>query len=229
VATFALIHGSWHGGWCWEAVASRLHAAGHRAVAPDLPCDVVAAGAADYSTVVVDAIGGEKDVVVVAHSSGGLIAPIVAGRAGARSIVLVAALLPDPGRTFVEQNRQEHILLAGYQPGVEADEQGRRTWRDPAIARSEMYNGCDAQSAAWAYERLRPQAPTLYAEVTPLDTWPDIAVVDVRGGEDRIVSPDWARRAVPDRLGIASVVLDGVGHSVMLSHPDRLTEILAAA
>jgi pimeloyl-ACP methyl ester carboxylesterase len=190
---------------------------------------VVGAGAADYATVVQRAIADDPDVVVVAHSAGGLTAPLVAERTGARAIVLVAALLPDPGRRFADQNAETEILLAGYQPGVARDEQGRRHWVDEALAREHLYNGCRDTDAARAYARLRPQAATIFSEVTPLTAWPPIEVVDVRATEDRIVSPSWARRAVPERLGIESVVLDGIGHSPLISHPDRLTEIVLVA
>src|SRR6476661_7998530 len=37
MAGFVLIHGSWHGGWCFDLVAEKLRAAGHKVVAPDLP------------------------------------------------------------------------------------------------------------------------------------------------------------------------------------------------
>src|SRR4051812_38188961 len=37
MATFILVHGAWHGGWCWERLAPLLTAAGHRVLAPDLP------------------------------------------------------------------------------------------------------------------------------------------------------------------------------------------------
>ena len=37
MATFVLVHGAWHGGWCWEDVAPRLAADGHAVFAPDLP------------------------------------------------------------------------------------------------------------------------------------------------------------------------------------------------
>ena len=37
MSTFVLIHGAWHGGWCWEKVKPLLTAQGHQVVAPDLP------------------------------------------------------------------------------------------------------------------------------------------------------------------------------------------------
>ena len=36
-ATVVLVHGAWHGGWCWERIVDRLSAGGVRAVAVDLP------------------------------------------------------------------------------------------------------------------------------------------------------------------------------------------------
>ena len=43
MTTFALVHGAWHGAWCWEPVMAELERRGHRAVAVDLPCDDPAA------------------------------------------------------------------------------------------------------------------------------------------------------------------------------------------
>ena len=44
MATFGLVHGSWHGAWCWERLVPELEARGHRAVAVDLPAEDPAAG-----------------------------------------------------------------------------------------------------------------------------------------------------------------------------------------
>jgi len=37
MSTYLLIHGAWHGGWCWRKVVPLLEAKGHRVLAPDLP------------------------------------------------------------------------------------------------------------------------------------------------------------------------------------------------
>jgi pimeloyl-ACP methyl ester carboxylesterase len=37
MSTFVLVHGAWHGAWCWYKVVPRLRQAGHEVIAPDLP------------------------------------------------------------------------------------------------------------------------------------------------------------------------------------------------
>lgn len=229
MTTFALVHGAWHGGWCWDRVAPELVAAGHRVVAVDLPCDDVRAGCAEYAEVVLGALDGAgDDVVLVAHSAGGLTIPLVAAARPVRRLVFVSALLPLPGRRFADQSADEHVLQDGYDAGIERDELGRRRWFDAELAARWMYNGCSADDAAWAFARLRPQASTMYTEPSALRAWPTVPAIDVRGSEDRIVSPAWAAEAVPARLGVDSVVIAGAGHSSMVSHPHQLAEIVLA-
>lgn len=56
MTTFALVHGAWHRGACWDPTATLLRDAGHDVVAPDLPCDDPAAGLAAGTATVVDAL-----------------------------------------------------------------------------------------------------------------------------------------------------------------------------
>ena len=70
-------------------------------VAPDLPIDE-APTLADHAQVVIDAAGDADEVVVVAHSLGGLVGPIVAEGLEADLLVLLAAMVPRPGETCLE-------------------------------------------------------------------------------------------------------------------------------
>ena len=54
-----------------------LEARGHRVVAPDLPCEDVDAGIAEYAGVVIEALDGSDDAIVVGHSLGGMTIPLV--------------------------------------------------------------------------------------------------------------------------------------------------------
>jgi len=78
--TFALVHGAWHGAWAWDALIPELEARGHRVVAPDLPCEDVDAGTAEYAGVVIEALDGSDDAIVVGHSLGGMTIPLVPAR-----------------------------------------------------------------------------------------------------------------------------------------------------
>ena len=60
---FVLLHGAWHGGWCFERVSEELAARGHDVFAPDLPCDRVGVTVQEY----VDEVGPQPDAVVVGH------------------------------------------------------------------------------------------------------------------------------------------------------------------
>ena len=230
MATYALVPGAWHGAWCWGRLAPLLTDAGHRVVAIDLPCEDSSLGCAAYRDIALEAIGDVgDDLVVVGHSAGGLTAPLVAAARAVRRLVFVSALLPLPGQPFTEQNEAEGILEDEYQAGVESNENGNRRWFDLDLCARTMYWGCSPEDVAWAFGRLRAQSSTMYTEASPLEEWPDVPTTDIRGDEDRLVSPAWAARAVPERLGAASAVIRGAGHSPMLSHPRALAALLLAA
>lgn len=67
-------------------------------MAPDLPCDDDSAGLSEYADTVVKAIGDRTDLVVVGQSFGGFMAPLVCDRVAAELLVLVAGMIPSPGR-----------------------------------------------------------------------------------------------------------------------------------
>ncbi len=74
MASFSLVHGAWHGGWCWDPVRAELEARGHGVHTPDLPCEDSAAGVTEYAAAVPAAD------VVVGHSLGGFTIPLVQAR-----------------------------------------------------------------------------------------------------------------------------------------------------
>jgi len=92
MATFVLIPGAGSDSWYWHLVVPELEAAGHEVLAVDLPCDDDTAGLTEYTDVVVGAIGDRQDVVLVAQSLGGFVAPLVCEQVPVRIMVLVAAM-----------------------------------------------------------------------------------------------------------------------------------------
>src|SRR4051812_8172811 len=97
MANYVLLHGAGSDSWYWHLVAPELEALGHGVVAPDLPSGDDSAGLAEYTDVVVSAIGDRTDLVLVAQSMGGFTAPLVCERVPVSLMILVAAMVPLPG------------------------------------------------------------------------------------------------------------------------------------
>ena len=215
--TFGLVHGGAHGAWCWDRVIAGLEAEGHRAVAPELPCEDEAAGTAEYADVVADALADrDEPVVLVGHSLGGLTVPLVAERRPVRRMVFVAGFLPVPGKSFRDQQAGEPDMNFPYQGGR-------------AGLRERFYHACAPEDADLAMARLRRQALKPYTETTPLRAWPDVPSTYVLCTEDRACNPEWSRRAIPERIGVTPLELAGSDHSPFLGRPAELTRLLLEA
>jgi pimeloyl-ACP methyl ester carboxylesterase len=228
VTTFGLVHGAWHGAWCWERLVPELERLGHRAVAADLPCDDPAATFSTYADVAVQGLAGEgDDVVVVGHSLGGFTIPLVAARMPVRGLVHLCALIAAPARSFVDQiGAEPEMFVRGYERGLAPpDDQRRREWNDYAVARATLFPDCAEADARAAFERLRPQSTAPYGEPCPLGALPGVPTAYVLCAGDRIVNPDWSRRAARERLGVEPVELPG-DHSPFLSRPAELAALL---
>ena len=101
MATFVLIHGGGGTASGWDLVADELAECGHDTVAMDLPCDEPSAGWSEYTDAVVDAMRGRDECVVVSHSAGGFVAPLVCDRVPSELMAFVAGMVPAPGETFM--------------------------------------------------------------------------------------------------------------------------------
>ncbi|MFA9271545.1 MAG: alpha/beta fold hydrolase [Baekduiaceae bacterium] len=224
MTTFALIHGAFHGGWCWESVIPGLERAGHRAVAPDLPIEDPGAGALAYARIVADAIGDAEDVVVVGHSLGGLVVPVVAALRPVRRMVFVAGLVPRPGTAFVDEMAAHgDALQGGGHPAQDA-----RSVSPPRpfdVARERYYHDVPVDVARRAWARQRPQAQTPMAEACPLDAWPDVPSSSVVMTDDHAVSVTYSRHVAAEVLRTDPIELPG-SHSPFLSRPAALAEAL---
>jgi pimeloyl-ACP methyl ester carboxylesterase len=229
MTTFALVHGAWHGGWCWERLIPELEHHGHAAIAIDLPCEEPAAGCRAYSDVVLARTAGAgDDLVLVGHSLGGLTIPLVADRRPLRKLVFLCALIAVPGLSLVDQLEAEPgIFRPEFGTGIARDELGRSYWEDEDEAIDALYADCPRQLAAWAAARLRPQGRGASTEPCPLAQWPVVDSVSLYGREDAAIDPSWSREAARARLGSDAVELPG-GHSPFLSRPAELAEALAS-
>jgi hypothetical protein len=228
VITFGLVHGAWHGAWCWDLVAAELRERGYDAVAVDLPCEDPDAGAEAYARVVLDTLADAEDVVLVGHSLGGLTIPVVAQERRVRAMVYVAALLPAVGSSFDDGHPAEpDRLMPGLSAGQIRYGDGSSAWQ-PQAAIALMYPDAPPELAEWAAPRLRRQYWRISREVTPLRSWPAVPSTVIACGADAVVNPDWVRRSARVRFGVEAVVLPG-DHSPFLARPVELVDLLVAA
>jgi pimeloyl-ACP methyl ester carboxylesterase len=228
LSTFCLVHGAWHGAWCWERLVPELEAAGHRVVCVDLPCEDTSVDFSGYADVVVAALADvDDDVILVGHSLGGLTVPLVAAKRPVAHLVFLCALLPAPGKAFRAQFETEpDILTPAIRAGVRRDaESGLSWWDDEQAATAVLYQRCSREDAQAAFARLRRQATTPHAEPCPLDALPDVERTYILAREDNAVTPDWSRRAARQRLGVTAVEIDG-DHSPFLARPAELARLL---
>jgi len=221
---FALVHGAYHGAWCWGQLRQELERDGHTTSAVDLPCEDPEAGAERYADEVVHSMPKTTEsVVLVGHSLGGLTIPVVAGRTKTLMTVYLCALVPMPGLSF---DSQAADISTGFEPseGAKANPDGSASWPERGAIET-FFQDCDAEVAQAAARRLRKQHWLVTQEVTPLRRWPDSPAAYILCTDDRAISAGYSRRAARDQLGVEPVAMAG-GHSPFLSRPRELANLL---
>jgi pimeloyl-ACP methyl ester carboxylesterase len=203
MARFVLVHGAWHGGWCWRWVAEELEERGHDVAAPDLPCDVVGRTARDYARV----IGPQPDAIVVGHSLCAQSVSLVE----AKLRVYVSGLLPVGGA--------HSLAFTEEFGGFVRDGEGCSYWPDLVTCAARMYPDCTRAQVEWAFPQLRRQAPV--AAVAASLCKHDAVVVTTR---DAVLEPDWQLSSA--RKHHARVACLDSGHFPMLTQPDDLADLL---
>lgn len=223
MATYVLIHGAGSDAWYWHLVAPPLRAAGHDVVAVDLPCDDDAAGFYEYADATVRAIGARRELVVVAQSLAGYVAPLVCDRLPVERIVLLAAMVPRMGESagqWWEHTGQptamrEHAIAEGLGE-LEMDDVQRLFLHD-----------VPAEVARASAQHVRRQSQTPFAKPWPLTSWPAVPTRFIACTNDRLFPIAFMRRVVHERLGLVPEEID-CGHLAALARPLELAERLLA-
>jgi pimeloyl-ACP methyl ester carboxylesterase len=236
MATFVLVHGAWHGGWCWRKIVPLLESAGHRVDALDLPGH--GENPAPVSEMTLDAnarlvadrveAAGEP-VVLVGHSMGGIsitqAAELVPERIA--TLVYVTAFLPGDGQSLVQLADGDPSALV--QPNLVVDEAAGSCVIDEQARQAVFFGECSEEDASWAVAQLVPES--LAAVAAP------VRITDERAGavarayieceRDRAISIAKQRQMWADRPCAQVFTLDA-DHSPFLSRPRELAEHLLA-
>jgi pimeloyl-ACP methyl ester carboxylesterase len=231
VTTFVLVHGAWHGGWCWSRVVERLWARGHRAYAPTLTGlgdrAHLFSGDVTLSTHVADVANllhydDLRDVVLCGHSYGGCVISGAIERAPERiaSAVFLDAFIPQNGEAVFdivppEQRARQLEALAGA-GGIALPPIPAANFRVNEADRAMVDARCVPQPAGTFGERIvltDAQARVARRSFVRATAYPSVTFDRFRGFA---AGAGWTVYDVP------------CGHDVMLDDPDRLVEILLA-
>jgi pimeloyl-ACP methyl ester carboxylesterase len=214
-----LVHGLWHGAWCWDAVRAALDDRGVESVAVDLPLTDLAADTR-ATREALDRFG--RPAVLVGHSYGGAVVTGAGTHPLVRELVYVAAFQLDDGesvsRTRAGQGLPDTRL--GEAMRVSGDEVAL----DPSLGRSLLYGDAPADVAHAAVARLRPVHRAVFRGVPEAVAWRTVPSTYVVCTADEAVHPErqraMARRATRTEEWPS-------GHSPAASRPEQLADLIA--
>ena len=175
MTTYVLVHGAWHGGWCWSRVGRLLRETGAEVYAPTLTGlgdrAHLASREVGLETHVTDVLGmleaeDLSDVVLAGHSYAGMVVTAVADRAAARiaRLVYLDAVVPRHGQCLYDR--------APAQVKTHFEEQARtggEGWRVPVAAASAQFLGLKSgDDQRWVMPRLTPHPIRTFRESVQL-------------------------------------------------------------
>jgi pimeloyl-ACP methyl ester carboxylesterase len=230
-----LVHGAWHGSWCWREIISDLE--GHRqtVVARDLPGlgeDKMPPGAITlegYTEAVCGALLTEREpVLLVGHSMGGIVISQAAERHPERikGLVYVSGYLLCDGQSLV-QVTQEDENMGKLAPWLISDDTVCNFLADRH--REIFYNRCTQSDAEWASSMLvsQPLAPLVTPVHVTEERFGRVPKFYVRCLQDQLVIPSLQERMLAATPCQRVVSID-TDHSPFLSTPKELvTHILS--
>ena len=230
MSSFVLVHGAWHGAWCWDAVVPLLAARGHRVRAIDLPGhgrDPQPPGTVswdDYMHRMGEVLGGSAEPpILVGHSLGGAVITGAADRwpERIRALVYVCAMLPD-GPDFITRFQATSLLNGAVRPAAD----GTVMDLAPEIIRAAFYHDCSDADAARAASLLRPQPAGAFAMSFELaaERFGRVPRHYVECLQDRAIDIT-SQRAMHAKVPCTVHVLDA-SHSPFLSMPGPLADVL---
>ena len=239
MANFVLVHGAWHGGWCWQRVTATLQKSGHcvhavtltglgeraHLLSPSINLDT-------HINDVINLIESEElsDVVLAVHSYAGIVGTAVADRLDQRlkHLVYVDAVVPKPSESWssTQSSATQQQRLAAAQ----ASSHFSFPPPDPEVF------GLTGADHAWVKRRQTPHPGNTYQ--APLDfdvqrvaavartyvscTKPALATLAT--SRQRVVDPAfWEGAWLPN----SRVIEISTGHDPMVSEPATLARILA--
>ena len=235
MSTFVLVHGAYHGAWCWYRLKPELESRGHEVVTFDLPAhgidgtpyaEATLDGYVDRVCEAVDEAG--EPPVLVGHSMAGMLITAAAERVPSEidTLVYLTAYLPGDGESMLDQRSEASLVTQHF----EVDEERGVGWVPEAWLDEAFYADCGAEDRALARSLVRPEP------IDPIST--PVAATDERLGrvrrvyvgctEDRAITPTQQEAAV-EAHGVDLELTLEASHSPFLSMPGATADALETA
>lgn len=238
MASFILIHGSWHGGWCFDVIKALLEAQGHEVIAPDLPG--MGGDEATLRSVTLDGWAGfaaehcrnatQSPVILAGHSRGGIVVSQAAELApdAVDALVYICAMMLPDGMSRAEFKQMESPNPA-FDTIISPVHGGAGTVVDKDKAGAIFAQLCPAEAAA-AMARVvaEPHGPRSTPLALSKERFGSLPRTYIECTEDRTI-PLSSQRRMQQLVPGADVVTLWADHSPYLSRPQALAAALIAA
>ena len=234
MSTYVLVHGAWHGAWCWDKLTPFLRQAGHQVITFDLPGQ--GQDTTPLSEVTLDLyvrrvgevlVAQREPVILVGHSMGGIVLSQVAERYTAKieKLVYLTAYLLQDGESLFQIGQSDIDSLVS--PNAIADETGTYLFIPSEKLKEIFYADCSDEDIARAKILVGPQAIRPLA--TPVHVTPEnfgrIPRVYVECLRDRAITPPCQRQMYTASPCEKVFTLDTC-HSSFFSAPEELSTLL---
>jgi pimeloyl-ACP methyl ester carboxylesterase len=234
MATIILIHGAWHGAWCWNQVSTRLREAGHTPIALDLPghgdnpkplSGMTIEKYAAYVCSVLAAL--DTPAILVGHSMGGMVISQAAEAMPdkVQGLVYVCAVLLGSGETLQDPAFADPDSRLAGNIGFSAD--GSEVTLNPDAITDLFYHDCPTEDADRAASLLCRQSAAPFATPIHISTenFGRIPRYYVECLNDRVLTPSLQKRMY-ERSPCKQVFSLDCGHSPFFAAPEELTAIM---
>ncbi len=217
MATVVLVHGAWHGPWCFAKVLDGLAARGVEAVAPELP---LLGGLGPDAELVADLVTGiDGPVVLLGHSYGGQVISAAAVDApNVAHLVYLCALMLD------EDEKLQDVMGGGPNAYDAIKRDGDHRVVIPELAPATFYGDCSQSDIDLALRSCRPMPASPAPAPGGPPAWKSIPSTYVVCEQDKAIPPDSQRHLARHAT---DVVTWDVSHSPFFSRPDLMVDLLA--
>lgn len=236
--TYILVHGAWHGAWCWNKVVPLLLQTGHKAIAVDLPghgkdnTPISEISLQSYVDRVCQVLDGQSEpVILLGHSLGGISITQAAEfrPQKIKKLVYLCAFVPQNGQSCLELlqlNPNSAPLL--MQNVVQSKDGSYSTIKEEAI-KAIFYDDCSEEDIAGARLLLCPQAgaPMAVRVITTVENFGRIPRIYIETLQDKTLLPSFQEKMF-SAIPFQKIIKINTSHSPFFSAPEELVAHLVS-